>query len=201
MPNDSAIHRRTFLTAGLAALLATAVRPAWAECPVTAANPEGPFYIPGAPFRSRLAPPDLAGRPLHISGQVRGAGSCGPLAGAVLDLWHASTDGFYYGLEAPRPLSPEEYLLRGRIRTGTDGRYAFDTILPGNYRMGPNWARARHIHLIVSHPPGRRLTTQLYFAGDPLNQSDPLVKSSLIIPLREKAGGTGLEGSFDIVLP
>lgn len=194
------MNRRGFLTGSLAALVTAAGSSAWAACPVTAANPEGPFYVPGAPFRRRLAPPDLLGRPLHLSGQVR-SGDCEPLAGAVLDVWHANADGFYYGLETPRPLSPEEYLLRGRIRTDSNGRYAFDTILPGNYRMGPNWARARHIHLIVSHPPGRRLTTQLYFAGDPLNQTDPLVKSSLVIPLQEQKQGTALAGTFDIVLP
>jgi len=199
MHPEAEIRRRTFLTATLAVLLGPAVRPVWGACPVTATNPEGPFYVPGAPFRNRLAPPELPGKRLQISGRVLGADGCNPLAGAVLDVWHADSEGHYFGLEAPRPLAPEEYLLRGRIRTGADGRYAFDTILPGNYRMGRNWARARHIHLIVSHPPGRRLTTQLYFGGDPLNKTDPLVKSSLVIPLRET--GEGLAGTFDITLP
>jgi catechol 1,2-dioxygenase len=61
----------------------------------------------------------------------------------------------------------------------------------------------RHIHFIVSHPAHSRLITQLYFAGDPHNQTDPLVKTSLIIPLKPRqreGGGAGRGGVFDIVL-
>jgi protocatechuate 3,4-dioxygenase beta subunit len=120
-----------------------------------------------------------------------------------VDVWHASTNGFYYGLEATRPLSPEEYLLRGRIRTGADGRYSFDTILPGNYRVSETWVRPRHIHYKISHPTQQSLTTQLYFEGDPHNRTDPMVKAPLIIHLSRRLGARGAaayEGAFDIVL-
>ncbi|HXE96118.1 MAG TPA: hypothetical protein VN642_06925, partial [Dongiaceae bacterium] len=100
---------------------------------------------------------------------------------------------------APRPLKLEEYQLRGRIRTGADGRYSFETILPGNYRVTETWVRPRHIHYIVSHPSRGSLTTQLYFEDDPYNKTDPMVKSPLIIPLKREGTG-GYEGQFDIVL-
>jgi protocatechuate 3,4-dioxygenase beta subunit len=200
---ESGINRRAFLAATLAGAL-TLAGPAWGagDCPPTENNPEGPFYIPGAPFRSRLAPEGMAGEPLRIAGRVLSAADCKPLAGAVVDVWHAGTAGFYYGLEADRPLQPEEYLLRGRIRTGEDGRYAFDTILPGHYRVSENWVRPRHIHYIVSHPDRGRLITQLYFEGDPANTGDRLIKNSLIIPLKPRpgSGSAGQEGSFDILL-
>lgn len=199
MGKTTMLGRRGFLSGSVATFLAMAT-PAWAICRRTAGNPEGPFYLPGAPFRTRLAPKDLPGEPLRISGRVTGANGCTPLTGAVLDVWHADADGFYYGVEAPRPLQPEAYTLRGRMRTDADGRYAFDTILPGRYRLGPNWERPRHIHLIVSHPAHRQLTTQIYFAGDPRNQRDPLVKPELIVPLQAQAGG-GYQGGFDPVLP
>ena len=105
--------------------------------------------------------------------------------------------------EASRPLKPEEYLLRGRIRAGEDGRYSFDTILPGNYRVNEDRVRPRHIHYIVSHPTRKSLTTQLYFEGDPHNLTDSLVKSPLIIPLKRSQGkraAAAYEGTFDIVL-
>lgn len=203
MISENEINRRQFLAAGLIAAFGMVRQASGASCPATQDNPSGPFYIPGAPFQSRLAPGNLPGERLRISGRVLAADSCEPLAGAVVDVWHASAGGYYYGLEAARPLKPEEYLLRGRIRTGADGRYVFDTILPGNYRVSETWLRPRHIHYTVSHPSRRSLTTQLYFEGDPRNADDPMVKSALIIPLSSrKAEGAAVafEGTFDIVL-
>jgi protocatechuate 3,4-dioxygenase beta subunit len=203
MSEENEVSRRQFLAGSLVAACGMMVRPAFAaSCPATEENPSGPFYLAGAPFQSQLAPASLPGERLRISGRVLAAGRCEPLAGAVVDVWHASSGGYYYGLEAPRPLKPEDYLLRGRIRTGADGRYAFATILPGNYRVSETWARPRHIHYIVSHPTRQTLTTQLYFEGDPQNASDTLVKSALIIPLKRSQGegAAAYEGIFDIIL-
>lgn len=204
MSEENEVNRRQFLAGSLIAAVGMMVRPALgASCSATEDNPSGPFYLAGAPFQNRLAPENFPGERLRISGRVLAAGNCSPLAGAIVDVWHASSGGYYYGLEAPRPLKPEDYLLRGRIRTGADGRYAFDTILPGNYRVSETWARPRHIHYLVSHPSRRSLTTQLYFEGDLQNASDTLVKSALIIPLKRSQGegaAVAYEGTFDIVL-
>ena len=203
MSREFEVNRRQFLAASLIAALGMVRHASGASCTATQDNPSGPFYIPGAPFQSQLAPGNLPGDRLRISGRILAAGSCEPLAGAVVDVWHASAGGHYYGLEASRLLKSEEFLLRGRIRTGADGRYSFDTILPGNYRVTETWVRPRHIHYTVSHPSRQSLTTQLYFEGDPQNASDPMVKPALIIPLkrsqRVKDAAT-LEGTFDIVL-
>lgn len=204
MSEENEVNRRQFLAGSLIAAFGIMVRPAFAaSCSATEDNPSGPFYLAGAPFRSQLAPDSLPGERLRITGRVLAAGSCAPLAGAIVDVWHASSGGYYYGLEASQPLKPEDYLLRGRIRTGADGRYAFATILPGNYRVSETWARPRHIHYLVSHPSRQSLTTQLYFEGDPQNASDTLVKSALIIPLKRSQGegaAAAYEGTFDIVL-
>lgn len=204
MSAENEVNRREFLAGSLIAAFGMMVRPAFAaSCTATEENPSGPFYLAGAPFQSRLAPENFPGERLRIAGRVLAAGNCEPLAGAIVDVWHASSGGYYYGLEAPRPLKPEDYLLRGRIRTGADGRYAFDTILPGNYRVSETWARPRHIHYLVSHPSRQSLTTQLYFEGDPQNVRDPLVKSALIIPLKRSQGegaAAAYQGTFDIVL-
>jgi protocatechuate 3,4-dioxygenase beta subunit len=200
--------RRRFLTAGavagvatgLAGMLAIGRRIARAAgCTTTEDNPEGPFYVAGAPFRSPLAPPTEPGERLRIEGRVLGGPGCAPLAGAVVDVWHANSDGFYSGLEAARPLTPEDYVCRGRILTREDGSYAFDTVLPGSYRVTREWTRPKHIHFTVSHASRKSLTTQLYFEGDPQNTKDTLVKTSLIIPLKKVEGA--LLGAFDIVLP
>ena len=204
MERRNEFNRRQFLAVALVAVLGMVRQASGAGCSAaTRDNPEGPFYIPGAPFKNRLAPESQPGERLRISGRVMAADSCQPLAGAVVDVWHANAAGYYYGLEAARPLKPEEYLLRGRIKTGTDGSYSFETILPGNYRVSETWMRPRHIHYIVSHPSHGRLTTQLYFEGDPNNAKDPMVKPSLIIPLRSIKGegaAAAHEGKFDIAL-
>jgi protocatechuate 3,4-dioxygenase beta subunit len=204
MSEKNEVNRRQFLAGSLIAACGMMVRPAFgASCATTEDNPSGPFYLAGAPFQSRLAPDNLPGERLRIAGRILAAGSCEPLAGAVVDVWHASAGGYYYGLEATPPLRPEDYLLRGRIRTGADGSYSFDTILPGNYRVSETWVRPRHIHYIVSHSSHSSLTTQLYFEGDPQNARDALVKSALIIPLRRRQGEgavSSFEGTFDVVL-
>src|SRR5262245_12117705 len=53
------------------------------ECAETDDNLEGPFYKEGAPERTDLVEPGMAGVRLSLSGRVAGA-ACAPLAGAFL---------------------------------------------------------------------------------------------------------------------
>jgi catechol 1,2-dioxygenase len=200
MADPSAFTRRQFITSSVAAAVAVAGTGRAAECAPTEDNARGPFYIAGAPFRLQLAPDEEPGGRLRITGRVLGSPGCLPLVGAVVDVWHASAAGFYYNLEAP--LRKEEFLLRGRVRTDAEGRYRFDTILPGRYPLTRTRFRPRHIHYTVSHEQHARLTTQLYFEGDPYLAGDPIAKPSLVIPLARHEGGNGphFEGVFDIVL-
>ena len=171
------ISRRTLLAGGVA----WALRPQDLR-PVTEANIEGPYYRPGAPLRSRLAD-GLKGDPLKIGGRVLSPDGT-PLAGALVDVWQADRDGAY-------DLKSDAFVLRGRIRAGADGRYAFETILPGQYDLGEA-KRPAHIHYKISADGHAGLTTQLDFKGDPWLARDPFVRDSLII---DKTSGT-----FDIVL-
>jgi catechol 1,2-dioxygenase len=124
------------------------------------------------------------------------------LAGAVVEVWHASAGGIYYGMEGAG--GEDASRLRGRIRSGKDGAYRFETILPGRYPLSPRRFRPRHIHYLVSHPGHRTLVTQLYFAGDPDLTGDPFVRPSLVVPLRKVVAaakrGRLLAASFDLVL-
>ena len=63
------------------------------------------------------------------------------------------------------------------MTTDSEGRYQFKTIKPGAYPAGPNLIDPAHIHFQVT---GRqdRLVTQLYFEGDPHNQTDPFLNSA-----------------------
>jgi catechol 1,2-dioxygenase len=168
-----------------------------ASCAPTSSDIPGPFYIGGAPWRTRLAGSAEKGARLRIHGTVFASDCRTPLTGALLDVWHADADGSYHGAN-------EQYRLRGQVLTDSRGRYDFETIRPGHYRLDEGW-RPAHIHFTVSSPGHGPLTTQLYFRGDPYlpphdacadecHANDP----HRIISLAPD--GSRLAGQFDIVL-
>lgn len=166
-----------------------------ASCEPTRPDAEGPFFEPGAPSRTELAP-DEPGEPLEIRGTVVDA-DCTPLPGALLDVWQADAEGNYHDAGA-------EWRLRAQMTTDDQGRYHFTTIKPGRYPLAGS-TRPAHIHFMVSHPGLQPVTTQLYFEGDPfLAPNDPCNAGcdsgdpARIIELVED--GDRLVGTFDIVL-
>jgi catechol 1,2-dioxygenase len=178
------LDRRAILAAGAASLAwALGLRAQERRAP-TEANIEGPYYRPGAPFRSRIAD-GLKGAPLRIAGRVLSPEGV-PLAGAVVDVWQADREGAY-------DLTSDAFALRGRLRCDSQGRYAFDTIRPGQYDLGEA-KRPAHIHYKIAADGHRPLTTQLYFKGDPWLARDPFARPSLVIDVPQN------DGTFDIVL-
>jgi catechol 1,2-dioxygenase len=190
----------------------------------TECNVEGPFYVPGAPLltKPQVMPQreDEPGDVLRLSGRVLSLDDS-PLAGAVLDVWHASSQGEYSQIHPGVP----DYNLRGRIETDEDGSYEFRTIVPSPYEipktgatgklldaLGRHAFRPGHVHFKVTRTGFRSLTTQLYFEGDPWIDSDVVgaVKDSLVIGLEKhedeiEASATGVSGpyfagSYDFVL-
>lgn len=138
---------------------------------------EGPLYIAGAPLskgEARLDDGSEQGEVLFMGGQVRGTDGT-PIAGAIVDVWHANTKGGYSFFDPSQP----EYNLRRRIETDAEGRYRFRSILPSGYCCPPNGStqqlldllgrhgnRPAHIHFFVSAPGFRQLTTQINIDGD-----------------------------------
>jgi len=164
-------------------------------CTETSDNIEGPFYRSGAPLQTDLTEPGLTGTRLTVSGRVFGA-DCGPLAGALLDVWQANDDGRYDndGVDDP-PVGA--MVLRGRMEADADGKFSFRTILPGRYLNGGQF-RPSHIHVKVSAAGHQSLTTQLYFDGDPYNDSDAWFLDTLSMALSDDGGEK--VGSYDFVL-
>lgn len=107
--------------------------------------------------------------------------ACRPVAGAVVELWHADASGAY---------DNDGYHWRGHQMTDASGRWRFETIVPGLYP-----GRTRHYHVKVAAPGGRPLTTQLYFPGEPENRRDGLFRKGLLLALKDG------RGRFDFVLP
>src|SRR5262249_45479424 len=60
----------------------------------TSSTGDGPFYKTGAPMRSVLREPGMAGTRLMFFGRVLGA-DCRPIPNAVVDLWHSNDEGVY----------------------------------------------------------------------------------------------------------
>jgi protocatechuate 3,4-dioxygenase beta subunit len=144
---------------------------------------EGPFFKPSSPERAELIEPGLAGQPIEWVGFVL-TRACKPVAGALVDLWHADDKGEY---------DNSGFRLRGHQRADAEGRFRFRTIVPGAYE-----GRTRHFHVKVAPPTGRLLTTQLYFPGEPNNRRDGLFRKELLIRTAKNAGS--LAGRFDFVL-
>jgi protocatechuate 3,4-dioxygenase beta subunit len=144
---------------------------------------EGPYFKPRSPHRADLREKGMAGQTVELSGLVL-TRSCRPVAHALVDLWHADSDGVY---------DNTGFRLRGHVFTDAAGRYAFRTIMPGLYP-----GRTRHYHVKVKGPGKALLTTQFYFPDEKRNGSDDLFRRELL--MRVSASGDVLGASFDVVL-
>ena len=149
----------------------------------TPAQTAGPFFKPRSPRRGRLAEPGMTGTRLTLTGTVL-TRACRPVPQALIDLWHADAGGAY---------DNDGFRLRGHVFTDAEGRFRFETIVPGRYP-----GRTPHLHLRAQPPNGRILTTQLYFPDEPQNRRDGLFNPDLL--MRMQTGAAGAAARFDIVL-
>ncbi|WP_084477309.1 dioxygenase [Actinokineospora enzanensis] len=149
----------------------------------TIAQTEGPYFKPGSPERTSIVEPGRPGTALTVSGFVFSR-SCKPLGRVLLDFWQADNGGNY---------DNTTYRYRGHQYTDASGKFTLTTIVPGLYP-----GRTRHIHVKVQNPGGRILTTQLYFPGEPRNNTDTIYDRRLLMNVRTV--GNGKEASFDFVL-
>ncbi len=163
----------------------------------------GPYHRAGAPFRGKTTPPLAPGTVLLISGRVWSLATRKPIAGAILDIWHADADGRYDN-DGSRPHpGTTTFINRTRLVTDATGFYEFEAIHPGPYRISPSQWRPSHIHYMVRSRNHAPLVTQLYFSGDPHNATDQFIRKSLIIDLEQvqvTATSSYERGRFDIVL-
>jgi protocatechuate 3,4-dioxygenase beta subunit len=148
--------------------------PSLIEYEGTPQQTEGPYFVDGMPNRSdiRSDPSDRSvqqGIPLHLVIHVYGLnenGSCSPLKGAKVDIWHANPQGVYSDIADQG--TTEKKFLRGYQLTDNDGTATFTTIYPGWYQ-----GRAIHIHDKVRTFNGSEKTlewtSQLYF-DDSINE-------------------------------
>lgn len=151
------------------------------DCPLTASDIEGPFYVSDAPIRGDLDTWEDEGLRIRLAGVITGA-SCLPIEGAVIEIWHADDAGEYDNTSA-------DMRYRGQQATDAEGRYAFETILPGRYLNGATY-RPAHIHVKIWVDGEAVLTTQLYFDDDPFNDDDAWYDPSRSMAVEEHGDGT-----------
>jgi protocatechuate 3,4-dioxygenase beta subunit len=177
LPVALALHRAT--PSGAQALAPT---PACGDAS-TRRQTEGPYFKPASPERASLAEPGTKGTPIAVSGRVVTT-DCRPVPRALVDVWHCDERGEYDN-------AGNRY--RGHQFTDADGRYRFETIVPGLYP-----GRTRHFHVKVQAPGQPVLTTQLYFPGEPENRRDGIFDPALVLTIDDAGGGR--RGAFDFVL-
>ena len=173
---------------------------------------EGPFYVPGAPSGTgEMTLPmrdQEEGEPMVFQGKVTSVDGSA-LGGAIVELWHADSAGFYSQFAPGLP----EWNLRGVVIAADDGSFKFHTIVPAPYQIPHDGAtgalieaagwhawRPAHLHLKVSAPGHQLVTTQLYFPGDPHNEDDIASAVKPALMLDPKQGEAGTEVTYDFVL-
>ncbi|MES3636622.1 dioxygenase [Mycobacterium intracellulare] len=153
----------------------------------------GPFHMVDSPPRELGDDIALDGRgePCLVTGQVIGPHG-EPLAGALIDVWQASAEGFY---DVQQPGVQPERNLRGLFAADDSGQFWFRTIVPRYYPVpvdgpvgqllaatGRHPNRPAHIHFIVTAEGYRAVTTHLFVDDSPYLDSDAVfgVKESLV---------------------
>lgn len=137
------------------------------------------------------------------------------IAGAVFDMWQASTNGKYdvFDLE-----NQTRHNLRGKFRTDENGKFWFYCLKPTEYSidtsgpsadllriMGRHPYRPAHIHMMVTHPDYVGVTAQLYPNDDQYLETDVAcaVKDDLLLdfkPIQNEPNGAILDVEYDVRL-
>lgn len=104
-----------------------------------------------------------------------------PIAGAEVDIWHSSPEGFY---EQQDP-NQAEMNLRGKFTTDAKGHFGFSSVKPAGYPIpieGPvgdllrvahrhNY-RPAHLHFLILKEGFKTLISQIYTPDDPKLETD-----------------------------
>jgi protocatechuate 3,4-dioxygenase beta subunit len=148
-------------------------------CALSAEVTQGPYYLQHSLVRPNIAE-GKSGFPLNLTMTVVDTtGSCAPLSGRPVEIWHCDAWGYYSGFTSASPggavpaLESEgdpETFLRGVQVTDAQGHVTFTSIVPGWYSP-----RVTHIHVKVhqggdietTYENGSTVhTTQLLFPDD-----------------------------------
>lgn len=190
----------------LAPLMALAAS-AFAATPQQVEGPFHPMNLDNDLTRIRPTDARVPGPYFLIQGAVRDEQGR-PISGAEVEIWQADANGKYPHPADPLPIAVDpRFQGHTRLITDSQGRYSFLTIKPGAYPASDDWMRPPHVHVKVRRDGFRSLTTQMYFAGEGLNQDDRILgalsetqRRELVVNFSAGRDADTFVGSFPIVL-
>ena len=190
-------------------------------CVVRPEVTEGPYYVDEELNRSDIrADPSTGevkeGALLTLTFNVSRVsdGSCTPLEGAKVEIWHCDADGVYSDASDPGFDTTGQKFLRGYQVTDANGQATFVTIYPGWYS-----GRTVHIHFKIHHDTSDQSSvfiSQLFFDDslsdqvfsqepyasrgqrDRLNSTDNIYNEQLLLDVTQ--AGEGYAATFNIGL-
>ncbi len=146
-------------------------------------NMLGPFWrmhSPATPNGGSIVRSPTPGPALFVDASFRDAHGR-PIAGAEVDVWHSSPEGFY---ENQDPVQADMN-LRGKFLTDGDGRIAFRSVKPAGYPIpidgptgdllraqGRHNMRPAHLHFLARKDGFKTLISQVYVQDDRLLDTD-----------------------------
>src|SRR5262250_3787034 len=149
----------------------------------TTANLLGPFWradSPMTPNGTSIVRSPTPGEPIFVNAWIRDPQGQ-PVAGAEVDVWHSSTEGYY---ENQDPMQADMN-LRGKFTSDAYGHIAFRTIKPAGYPIpvdgpvgdllraqGRANMRPAHLHFLIYKPGFKTHISQVYTDDDPHLETD-----------------------------
>jgi catechol 1,2-dioxygenase len=143
----------------------------------------GPFWRLNSPRVENggsIVRSQTPGAPLFVNGHVVDKDGR-PVAGAEVDVWHASPVGLYENQDPEQA----EMNLRGKFTTDHDGRFSFRSVMMVGYPIPTNGVvgrllsaqrrhpyRPAHLHALIFKPGFKVLISQVYDPNDPHIDSD-----------------------------
>jgi protocatechuate 3,4-dioxygenase beta subunit len=130
--------------------------------------------------RIHPAGPRAIGQYIEVTGRVVDEDGA-PLAGAMVEIWQANSAGKYvHEMDVHEAPVDPNFAGIGRFVTDAEGSYKFRSIKPGAYPVTQSdwWWRPPHIHFSIFGPSWmNRFITQIFFPGEPLNETDLLLNA------------------------
>lgn len=143
----------------------------------------GPFWrlnSPRTPNGGSIVRSETPGDPLFVGARVQDQAGR-PIAGAEVDIWHASPVGLYDNQDPEQA----DFNLRGKFTTDADGRFWFRTVKMVGYPIPTDGVvgrllraqnrhpyRPAHLHALIYKKNFKVLISQVYDPHDPHIDTD-----------------------------
>jgi hydroxyquinol 1,2-dioxygenase len=149
----------------------------------TTANQLGPFWRMNSPRTENggsIVRSPTPGPALFVNCWVKDS-SGKPIAGAEVDIWHSSPEGFYEQQDPKQaPMN-----LRGKFTTDAQGHFGFRSVKPAGYPIpidgpvgdlvratGRHHYRPAHLHFLIFKQGFKTLISQVYVNDDERLETD-----------------------------